>query len=488
MVIDLGPRSLIPFESSWMLMLKACAFNLVAPETLFEILASDPSSKVCSGRHWVGDWIDLSKLSHATQLPTWVLRSSFIDQTCTVSQVGDHYIRHCEKCISHGYHSILFQFQILTHCPWHGCQLIICKACTRAVEPGGLAVAEVEMLSREGCMYQITLSCEHFNFLSGGSLLLQNTHSLPISSITAKSIDIAVWLRKAYLLGGPGIVINSLSFSSDLLFEKEKLFDACLNYIEMLIGCCPWNFKSIGAAPKVGRVAFKVSYLNSNRRNNGADNFDYIALFKSIRRYLFYRYVKKHHKKCWSELSHLDPLKLHALDVTNACSVSSAFLAWQMALQWDEKTGFSQYERMNFVRFQLNGCPVNLAIVGFLWLLHFFAIWAGIERECVKCHSYQDRFSVEICSCAPPLTLGDDCVLCYGEQMAITGLCISPDELERRCGIRCLSRPNEAAFINQQATWNVFHWAYDRKLHVLLRFWRGMHSKRGGQSSVVVAG
>ncbi|MBX7276744.1 hypothetical protein K2E96_18870 [Pseudomonas sp. ERGC3:05] len=484
MIIDLGPSSPIPFESSWMLMLKACAFNLVVPGTLFEVLASDASSKVCPGRHWVGDWIDLSQLSRATQLPTWVLRRSFIDQIGTVSQVGDHHIRHCKECISHGYHSILFQFQILTHCPWHGCQLLICKTCTRAVEPGGLAITALKILSREGCMYKITLCCGHFNFLSGGSLLLQNINGLPVSSIVAKSINIIVWLRKAYLFGAPGVVINSLVFSSDSLAEKEKLFDACLNYMELLIGCCPWRLKSIGSMLKLRRIAFK---LNSEQ-SEGGDNFDYVTLFKSIRRYLFERYVKKQHKRCWNELSHLDPLKLHALDVTNACSVSSAFLAWQMALQWDEKTGFSQYERINFVHFQLNRCPVNSATVGFLWLLHFFAIWAGIERECVKCHSYQDRFSVEICSCAPPLTLGEDCVLCYGEQMAISGLCISPDELERRCSIRCLSRLNEAALVNQQATWNIYYWAYDRKLHVLLRFWRGTHSKRGGQSSVVVAG
>lgn len=488
MIIDLGPRPPIPFESSWTLMIKACAFNLIEPSTLFEVLALDPLCRPRPVRYWASDWIDMPRFSKATHLPTWVLRRSFVDQIFPIRQAGPPPIRHCSECIKHGYHSVLFQFEILTHCPWHGGPLLPCKVCSRAFQFGGLTITPVQMITRDGCMYEVSLSCGHFYFLSSGTLHVQNVTNLPLDIIITRSMEVIAWLRKSSSLGASGRVVNSLSLVLDSSSQQEQLFDVCLRHVEALIGCCPWRPNRRRIEPEFGRADFRLADIDCAASNKVAEaDADYIALFKSIRRHLFNRFVRSH-KKCWNELSHFEPIKLHALDVTNACSVSSAFLVWLMALQWDAATGFSQYDRINFIQFRRNLCPVDLADVGLLWLLHFYALWGGIERECEKCRGYQDRFSVEICSSAPPLTLGEDCVLCYGENTVISGLCISPNVLAHKCAKRCLSRLKQSAFINEQATWNVYNWAYEAKRHVLLRFWRGAHSKRGGQSAMVVAG
>lgn len=487
MIVDLGPSPPIPFESSWMLMIKACAFNLIEPTTLFEILAVKPLNRVQPVRYWASDWIDMPTFSKATHLPTWVLHRSFVDQICPIVQIGNHHVRHCAECVKYGYHSVLFQFEVLTHCPWHGCSLTLCKACSRAFQFGGLTITPVQMISRDGCIYEVSLSCGHFHFLSSGSLFVQDIKSLPLDTIVTRSMEVIAWLRKCSSLGASGRVVTSLFFAPSSFSQQEQLFDVCLHHVETLIGCCPWQPKRRETESELVRAEFRLSCLDCATPDKVTEDADYIALFKSIRRHLFNKYVRRH-KKCWNELSHFEPIKLHALDVTNACSVSSAFLVWLMALQWDAATGFSQYERVNLIQFHRNRCPVDLASVGLLWLLHFYALWGGIERECEKCRGFQDRFSVEICSSAPPLTLGEECVLCYGENTVLSGLCTTPHVLAYKCAKRCLSRLKPSAFINEQATWTIYHWAYDSKRHVLLRFWRGTHSKRGGQPALVVAG
>src|SRR5450830_971024 len=53
---------------------------------------------------------------------------------------------------------------------------------------------------------------------------------------------------------------------------------------------------------------------------------------------------------------------------------------------------------------------------------------------------------------------------------------LSPTELGSICNRRCLRRPNRSAFVNEQATWTIYHGGYGTKGNVLSRFWRGAHS------------
>ncbi|AZD61032.1 hypothetical protein C4K18_3059 [Pseudomonas chlororaphis subsp. aurantiaca] len=260
-----------------------------------------------------------------------------------------------------------------------------------------------------------------------------------------------------------------------------------MSHVESLIGSCAWRPKAAYVRPILKKTGFRISEVKNTVDALREGPKEYLALFKSIRRHIYKIYVKPH-KKCWNEITHFDTLKLHALDVEGACSASSAYLAWLMSLQWDADTGHSQYARANFMQLKRNQCPVDAANVGLLWLLHFYSTWSGIERGCEECRLHRDRFSVEILSRMPPLTLGEDCILSYGARGIICGLCTSPASLKSLCARRCLRRLGRSAFINEQATWAIYHWGYEVKPNVLLRFWRGTHSKQGGLHSTVVAG
>jgi hypothetical protein len=485
MLVNIGPSPPLPFESSWMLFVKATAFNLINPKDLFRVLSHDKLFQSGVPRYWLSDWLNLAEFSQAVRLPTWIVRQSFVDQICTAFNVDKNIIRHCPECIELGYHSTLFQFALITHCPWHGRLLTPCTVCSNAFRMGGIRIKPVEMISRMGFSYEVSLPCGHFRFHSDGAMISQNSKKLPLDVIQKRCIDCILWLRWSSSLGSAGL-FTCMGFFEDTPPRITKLFDACLDHVESLIGQCPWRPKHPYSKLRSRLPAFRTSRVGCTVPGRIFDG-DPLTLFKSIRRYLYKEHVR-HHKRCWNEISHLDPPKLHALDVNGACSASSAYLAWLMSLQWDANTGKGQYAHINLIQLKRNQCPIDAANVGLLWLLHFYTIWAGIERGCDDCQLHRDRFTVEMCSSAPPLTLGEDCILCYGEEGVISGLYPSPTELGSMCNRRCLRRPNKSAFVNEQATWSIYHWGYEAKQNVLLRFWRGSHSKRGGLHSTVIAG
>jgi hypothetical protein len=130
MKISYGRFNYIPFESSWAVLLKASALNLMPAKMLIQKLARAPQYHN-SARYWKACDIDDSKMAAALSLPYPAIKRAFIDNLVECTSCSSQLIiRHCSKCIAAGYHSVFFLLQMIKRCPWHGEPLEVCRHCS----------------------------------------------------------------------------------------------------------------------------------------------------------------------------------------------------------------------------------------------------------------------------------------------------------------------------------------------------------------------
>lgn len=127
-----GANGPAPYESAWLLFLKLCALNLSGLTYISNVIKKDcisPSN--VQANYYKGYWIDFNKFGQALGVPETQLRTSFLDLlgVCSVEDPGVVNIRHCPDCIAIGYHSVIFQIDLISKCPWHHKHLIACDAC-----------------------------------------------------------------------------------------------------------------------------------------------------------------------------------------------------------------------------------------------------------------------------------------------------------------------------------------------------------------------
>lgn len=481
--VTLGCNSPLAFTSSWLLFIKAAAINYLPPNVLVNLMRQPSANSRVNPYYWTSTFVDIAYLAKCTGLTEQVLSTLFVDRysVCTLN-VERIIIRHCPVCIAQGYHSVFFQFALFDTCPWHGRKLYPCPSCTHAISQ-----TQGMRFTLHEDYYEASLNCGHFYFNSKGSTRFDLNTELQNQDYLERSKLCAEWLERCTDSISP--FAHILGRLSDDKHLDEKLIKIMYPGYCGVLGTgleCPWP--TVLDALSHPCVDFSIMRLDSDVRGN-TQGIELKLLLKSIRRYLFKRFVRPH-KKCYSFLASLTQRDWHCLDATSACSVSSAFIVWERSISHMDGGGW--IDAPNRVSTGWAAAPEQIHQVASLWLLHFYTIWSGIERNCQCCKSHHDRFSVELASSEPPLHLGEDSVVIYNTRGPHTDVLLalhcSESWLRDAASVRCATRRQYSDMVNHRSRETVQFWAYVVRPEVWMRYWVGDQPRTSAWRRPVSAG
>lgn len=459
--LSFGARGKVPFESSFSLLLKLMAVNLIDKRSLFSYIGKEPCADHGSVPYWLSNWVDIDKFSQVTCTSVPELESSFINSIVPISVRQKVSIKHCPDCLLKGYHSVFFYLKFITHCPWHQKGLIFCRTCSEAMSLARLTPKKHKDI--DDVSFSLKLPCGHFFFDSRLGYDLGYHDSSFNNTVCAYSSEILNWLKRvAYCGEAASSFINCLYEGND---QNELGYKYCTEICSSKIGLAPWR----GA---VRLSCKKILFAPQNCER--LDEISPLSVLKSIRRYIYRKYLRSH-RKCLRTLMVMDRKELHCLDVKCACAASSAMLGWMYTLGYapgNKPDGTQPFTVM------LGGeRPATLKQMATLWLAQFYGIWASIEHELQRASIQKGKFMISLSPRrdSKDVELSDHCVLITpSEQNSIaefTAIIRDPSYLSLKSFQRCLGQLNHDKAVSPASTWIVFHWAYEASDEIVMRYW-----------------
>lgn len=328
----------IPYASSWLIFLHILKWNAIPDfQRLLELI--DPNDVVPWDRAgniwWCGKQIPHWRLESALRLKLGSLKYSFVDGWFPPPKssecVPDHYrprieIRHCSECIKHGYHSVVFYFSHITHCPWHDIELMVCQNCTNVL---------TRKFGVTKGVYKAADECEHL------SVVLDVI--APVVASTEFRDAVKAWCDhyKVWVAGSIELIGHN---AYTILVEKRNLHDRQIFQpsIEFLneqlstsgSSCLNNKVRLVALKLPASKMAWEIPYfgkLGSTqrrpiRRTQPQISFaESLALFKSVRRYIFKTYLRRH-RKCLARLCSLPRDGWCKLNSKGVCPCVLAYL------------------------------------------------------------------------------------------------------------------------------------------------------------------
>jgi hypothetical protein len=483
MKISYGRFNYIPFESSWAVLLKASALNLMPAKMLIQKLARAPQYHN-SARYWKACDIDDSKMAAALSLPYPAIKRAFIDNLVECTSCSSQLIiRHCSKCIAAGYHSVFFLLQMIKRCPWHGEPLEVCRHCSSVMVRGLL-------FARGQNGFCAKTHCDHFLFDSTGSIRLSGVTAGQWKKYEELGLRIEKWLNAANAMKNPLVnyaisLLSVAGVTNESSDNDEKLINIGLTLTASELG----EFPAPGAISTWAVPPFEIVLAAYSPHEAAESEFrakEIFTLYRCVRRYLYNAYVKPH-GACFKYLMSLSRRCRHGLDCQHTCAVSAAFLVWCEALHYRFREGGP----INLVMPSWHVRPATPRQIMVLWIMHFYAIWTGIVEKCTSCNQALDRFSVALSGNAC-LVLGVEVISISGVDHQLTSdlacLHVCPAWLSRQTNKRCWTRLSVSNQSNFRAYETVQYWTYVPDPATFLRFWYGNFVKSARSSPFVAAG
>lgn len=334
-------RPPLKYASSWLVFLNIMKWNRFRRFSdicrLLEL--SDEGSKG-TDRWWDGSQVPYAYVEEACGLECNELQYAFLDgwfprlsiSGCGSLDIGSQpRIRHCAQCIKLGYHSAVFYFEYITHCPWHQEPLRYCQHCTNVLSKswrGRHRIAEAAE------------NCEHLAII--------------LDAIPAKEISVNLrfevnnWCAGFRLCIKCGWQLIRENIHEIFAGKPSKLQDKKVP-TQLLAERLSHNFLAVATGVPV--TFFKLPFAEITRRLRNLlkpDDLlvsellkskdplvkfeDYVLVEKSIRRYIFRRYIR-FHRKCLARLVKLDPDSWYQLNLENVCPCVTAYLT-TFARRW----------------------------------------------------------------------------------------------------------------------------------------------------------
>jgi hypothetical protein len=387
---DNGPA---PFESGWSIFAKLTVLNLEMPYFLVESISrqqTDADMKYPRMvRHKDSRWIDFERFSYALGVDERRLRDGFLGQLGFRDDGQGVQIRHCPECIRRQYHSVLFNLEALLLCPWHGIALVECKVCSSFLGFSGAQAKRMRQLalrSLENKGGTCQLRCGHLSISLNQTTVFNRPSPELSSKIELKTKSILAWWKNVLSADSSYPLLSPLHFSNintDLYFNMEALISGAV----LVAGEIPfdslWEPMSIRWMRwnDAGKPRFPVSTFPEDSIR---------SVYKSIRRHVYRRYVKKH-RGCLNEILHADNRCGECLLIECACTLSLAFIAWRMHNESvDTPEGFRKVARRTFSACSpqtggLGGeAMISVSSAARFFLGSFFGAWAYVAEVNLK--------------------------------------------------------------------------------------------------------
>ncbi|MEX0297210.1 hypothetical protein AAH995_28545 [Pseudomonas putida] len=306
------PKKIAPYESSWMMYLKVLLNNDISMDDLQGLIAK-PGYLRSRFLWYSSAGIDLEVLAGALNARREYLYSAFIDLLAWWdSGLSTERVRHCGTCLSKRYHCSLFQLPWITHCPVHNERLKGCKACAGLFRSS--TISSVHGQCSEGVCHHV----QSFYSKDFAACLLSDDE---LAKFDRWASSLARWLRKARAVNKSE---RCTSPGERLGLSCGRAFLVYMRFLEGKIGKCPSPF----SGPK---FEVRRTVLPGTRRFDvaakGDLDIDLIACVKAIRRQIFKRYIKRHHK-CLQKFKRHGVCHSHLLIGRVRCSCSIAYCSW----------------------------------------------------------------------------------------------------------------------------------------------------------------
>lgn len=326
-------RKLASCESLWLILVKILVINRVQGKQVSALIKNDNMDwSINKFRWWGSGCISQERLEVAINLPAGALKRSFVENIVGRRVGGRKVIRHCNECIELGYHSSIFFIEKISHCPWHGNNLVDCRFC----------FAALDFLDRPSLHTRDFLAGKHCSHIT------PLTHRLPVCDLSLpifKTIDLwhdhfCDWLIAAE----PWIANDLYRWIGVPGYYAAQNSDYILKYLEPKIGI-PTGLAVTTSYP-VCRINVPHSGTTWDRAepiSNGwqdvrrkqirhmaqrcCSKLDQIACVKSVCRYVRKRYLAKH-RRCYKSFRALKENHFMNLEYEHACCVSVAYASW----------------------------------------------------------------------------------------------------------------------------------------------------------------
>ncbi len=334
----------VRFESLWSLLHKFAFLNSTDSHSIREIFALEDFRRKNLGGVWkwskrrdLRDFgaLDPKKLSYVLQLDRDVLDKAVLSTYLNKREIG-HFtadkLRYCKECIKKGFHSVIYQLQFFEFCPIHRNIKLIsrCETCKNDI-PYELSVKAFKVPYSCSCCLRPFI---HFLTVELGkreqekiSYYLEPLHH---------------WLlRRRELNTRDKQVINEPEINS----FKIEADDLSLSYTiphhwADLIQPDTQVKKYLETLQKPEKTTYyNSSYLIKNLRANSADSFgkdwnkDLYSIYKSIRRFVIKRFLRKH-RGCVEHYGRSLYWDRYAISYNRPiCEAANALLLWRMSIE-----------------------------------------------------------------------------------------------------------------------------------------------------------
>jgi hypothetical protein len=332
------PKLPFNYPSSWLVFLHVMKWNRIGSfREIRKILEVDGSVRPALNRWWDGGQVPHWKVEDACGLKRNELKYSFLDgwfpipklwECATLLMRGRARIRHCPQCIKFGYHSAVFYFEHITHCPWHREALQYCENCTDVLLKTWYEKKALETVSEQ---------CEHLGIVLDAlpPAEVPETFLIEERDWCNKHRD---WVQCAIRLIGHAVyeVLAAQPFSMQdkqlvLKFLADRLWppdfsyklDTQVSILKLPVSKRAWElpYRNLLYSPGL-RVRQRRALRAAQPQ---ANSYDDASITKSIRRYLFRRYLRPH-RKCLARLAAAEIGRWHTFNLATVCPCVMAYL------------------------------------------------------------------------------------------------------------------------------------------------------------------
>lgn len=453
------PKIEIPYQSCWLIITKALLINRIGMQTVLRNYGDGFSASNLGILHenLVFD------LSEHLQLSSLTLTQASISKHFQSSSQGRlQAIRHCQDCIDLNYHSSLFQNPLLERCPVHNSLLKYCQSCTTALRKGGSLFAR-PLLKNSACQHLTSLSKQRV------PMVKLSAEALQIFEVLGDKHQRWIDSVERFNLGSISDVMPKISGAKDL--EMSEFY---FEYVRRRIGL-PFDlyWQSMEFAHAVSRIDYTLAasaVAQSKTRPAvfdlltdricataagafaASDVTDVIKCVKSLRRFLFKRYVRQH-RRCFHALRSLSEGELHNLCFSSRCTCASAYCAWLVS-----SGGVSSMREHQAVRSSLpmratfedllSSSSLSLRDILVTQFVSFFDVWGALETaddpqkpcsDVVIARALLHSKSFVCMNASYTLTHRNDAC---GRVQKLKSFIISPGQLITRSEERCFSNTN----------------------------------------------
>jgi hypothetical protein len=367
-----------PFESASNVFLKVMSLNWLTFSELCALIQREGTMPHCLPWAFTyGNWVDFLRYSSLLRVDQSRLKDGFLDWLGFDSPKGASIgIRHCPECLGLNYHCSLFNLAILTECPWHGCPLRErCYTCAMRLEL--MHEWDARPCCRCGNDWRYLYECPDVNRVPSE---LANQ----IDSYCRRLVGWWAYVRQNAHGDFPLLSPIIELFSARREFNEQR--DLAFYLAEKIAPFpVPWRHSVRPTAARIVRLerSGKVEFTPEHRKERMQE-------FRSVRRHIFKRFVKSHHR-CLREILSMNGAERGCLDSSVFCSVCVAYVAWLGSAAvtreaWGQpKSKERAGEPAEFARFSSSNDWGNFAEQAFL---AFITAWAKIERIVSRSNLY----------------------------------------------------------------------------------------------------